>query len=39
MACVSGSITVLKVNGRDSKAFLVRIRVHQGSVFSPLLLS
>jgi len=44
MDCVSGSInyedatTVLRVNGRDSKLFGVRVGVHQGSVFSPLLL-
>ncbi len=29
--------TAVKVNGRLSKAFVVRVRVHQGSVLSPLL--
>jgi len=37
MACVNGSInatTVVRVNGRDSEAFGVRVSVHQGSVLS-----
>jgi len=29
--------TVVKVNGRDSKAFRVRVNVHQGSVLRSLL--
>jgi len=29
--------TVVRVNGRDSKAFGVRVGVHQGLVLSPLL--
>ena len=29
--------TVVRVNGRDSKAFNVKVGVHQGSVLSPLL--
>jgi len=28
--------TVLRVNGRESKAFGVRVGVHQGAVLSPL---
>jgi len=31
------ALTVVRVNGRDSKAFRVRISVHQGSVLSPVL--
>ena len=29
--------TTMRVNGRESKAFSVRVGVHQGSVLSPLL--
>ena len=29
--------TTVRVNGRESKAFSVRVGVHQGSVLSPLL--
>ena len=32
-----GATTAVKVNGRMSKAFAVRVGVHQGSVLSPLL--
>ena len=31
------STTVVKHNGNESKAFTVRVGVHQGSVLSPLL--
>jgi hypothetical protein len=36
-AMYEDATTVVKVNGRESKAFRVRVGVHQGSVLSPLL--
>ena len=34
---IDRSTTVVKHNGNESKAFTVRVGVHQGSVLSPLL--
>ena len=31
------ALVLVRVNGRESKAFSVRVGVHQGSVLSPLL--
>ena len=36
-AMYEDATTVVRVNGRDSKAFNVKVGVHQGSVLSPLL--
>ena len=36
-AMYEDATTVVRVNGRDSRAFGVRVGVHQGSVLSPLL--
>ena len=36
-AMYEDATTTVRVNGRESKAFSVRVGVHQGSVFSPLL--
>ena len=37
-AMYEDATTTVRVNGRESKAFSVRVGVHQGSVLSPLLL-
>ena len=36
-AMYEDATTTVRVNGRESKAFSVRVGVHQGSVLSPLL--
>jgi len=37
MAMYEGVQTVVRTTERDSKAFNVKVRLHQGSVLSPLL--
>jgi len=34
---INQCMEMLLLNGRDSKAFVMRVGVHQGSVLSPLL--
>ena len=36
-AMYEDATTTVRINGRESKAFSVRVGVHQGSVLSPLL--
>ena len=36
-AMYEDATTTVRVNGRENKAFSVRVRLHQGSVLSPLL--